>query len=147
MIGCYCASANVSTSCTVTLGRTQTHKHANISQDLKRIIRQLKLNTGQSFWKNHVTREDLFEVRRHDCISAPGYILLKDFLWCQKTENACGFCCDVVSPPQTNVVLILDINSTTFTNTIPNILYEVWCLRNFDACSSLMSTNHSECDS
>lgn len=32
-------------------------------QDLKRIIRELKLNTGQSFWKNHVTRENLIEVR------------------------------------------------------------------------------------
>lgn len=31
-------------------------------QNLKRIIRELKLNTGQSFWKNHVTREDFIEV-------------------------------------------------------------------------------------
>ena len=31
-------------------------------QDLKRVVRELKLNTGQNFWKNHVTSEDLFEV-------------------------------------------------------------------------------------
>lgn len=34
-------------------------------QELKRIIRELKLNTGQSFWKNHANREDLIDVRKY----------------------------------------------------------------------------------
>lgn len=28
------------------------------------VIRDLRLNTGQNFWKNHVTREDLHKVTR-----------------------------------------------------------------------------------
>lgn len=31
-------------------------------QGLKWVIRDLRLNTGQNFWKNHVTREDLQKV-------------------------------------------------------------------------------------
>lgn len=31
-------------------------------QGLKWVIRELKLNTGQNFWKNHVSREDFLKV-------------------------------------------------------------------------------------
>lgn len=33
-----------------------------VLQGLKWVIRELKLNTGQNFWKNHVTREDFLKV-------------------------------------------------------------------------------------
>lgn len=33
-----------------------------VLQGLKWVIRELKLNTGQSFWKKHVTREDFIKV-------------------------------------------------------------------------------------
>ncbi|CAM9312978.1 unnamed protein product, partial [Ectocarpus sp. 12 AP-2014] len=36
-------------------------------EGLKWVIRELKLNTGQSFWKKHITREDFLKVILNCC--------------------------------------------------------------------------------